>query len=92
MAAICQSCGMPLKKDPQGGGTNADGSKSARFCSLCYADGRFRHPDFSVKQMQAHCVDALRKKGMPHVLAWLFTSGIPRLERWRTTRASAARS
>ncbi|MBC7771253.1 MAG: hypothetical protein H7210_02040 [Pyrinomonadaceae bacterium] len=21
----CQSCGMPLSKDPRGGGTNADG-------------------------------------------------------------------
>jgi hypothetical protein len=25
---MCQSCGMPLKQDPQGGGTNADGSKN----------------------------------------------------------------
>jgi hypothetical protein len=24
----CQSCGMPLKKDAKGGGTNADGSKA----------------------------------------------------------------
>lgn len=24
----CQSCGMPMKKDPQSGGTHADGSKS----------------------------------------------------------------
>jgi hypothetical protein len=23
----CQSCGMPLKRDLKGGGTNADGSK-----------------------------------------------------------------
>jgi hypothetical protein len=76
---------MPLNKDPQGGGTNADGSKSTRFCSLCYAGGQFRHPSYSVKEMQDHCVTALRSKGMPHVLAWLFTRGIPRLERWRAT-------
>ena len=76
---------MPLNKDAQGGGTNADGSKSMRFCSPCYANGGFRHPDFTVKEMQDHCVEALRKKGMPRVLAWLFTRGIPRLERWRTT-------
>ncbi|HAQ38579.1 MAG TPA: hypothetical protein DCQ58_08735, partial [Saprospirales bacterium] len=24
----CQSCGMPLHKDPQGGGTEKDGSRS----------------------------------------------------------------
>lgn len=28
----CQSCGMPLKKDEKGGGTNADGSKSEMYC------------------------------------------------------------
>ncbi len=28
MATSCQSCGMPLSKDPQGGGTEADGSLS----------------------------------------------------------------
>jgi Putative zinc ribbon domain len=32
---------MPLKQDPKGGGTNANGSKSDRYCSYCYADGRF---------------------------------------------------
>ena len=85
MGPICQSCGMPLKKDPEAGGTNADGSKSARFCSLCYQRGKFRHPDFSVTQMQEHCVEALRQKRMPRVLAWLFTRGLPRLERSRTT-------
>ena len=25
---ICQSCGMPLDKDPNKGGTNSDGSKN----------------------------------------------------------------
>ena len=29
----CQSCGMPMARDPEGGGTEADGSKSAKFCS-----------------------------------------------------------
>ena len=28
----CQSCGMPLSRDPNGGGTNADGSASAMYC------------------------------------------------------------
>jgi len=29
----CQSCGMPMKKDTMGGGTNADGSKNEMYCS-----------------------------------------------------------
>jgi hypothetical protein len=88
MKGICQSCGMPLKKDPQRGGANADGTRSAKYCSLCYDQGEFRHPGFSAKQMQDHCVEALRRKGMPRVVAWLFTRGIPRLERWRTAGAA----
>ncbi|SLM32350.1 conserved hypothetical protein [Desulfamplus magnetovallimortis] len=29
----CQSCGMPMKRDPETGGTNADGSKNLKFSS-----------------------------------------------------------
>lgn len=48
----CQSCGMPLKRDEQGGGTEADGSKSAMYCSHCYQNGRFVLPDITVEQTQ----------------------------------------
>jgi len=82
MAKSCESCGMPLNKDPEGGGSEADGARSARYCSLCYADGAFRHPDATVVEFQAHCLDALAGKGMPRIMAWLFTRGIPRLPRW----------
>lgn len=83
MASICQSCSMPLAKDPGRGGTNADGSRSTRYCSLCYQEGRFLHPNFTVQQMQVHCVMQLQKKGMPRLMAWLLTRGIPKLGRWR---------
>jgi Putative zinc ribbon domain len=76
---------MPLSRDPERGGTNADGSKSALFCSLCFANGKFRHPEFTAAQMQEFCVEQLRKKGMPRVMAWFFTRGIPRLQRWRAS-------
>lgn len=82
MGNTCQSCGMPLAKDPEGGGLEADGTKSTQYCSLCYRDGVFVHPDFSATQMQDHCVEQLKAKGMPGFMAWLFTRGIPRLERW----------
>ena len=60
----------------------ADGSRSIKYCSLCYEGGTFRHPDVSVEEFQAHCVDALVGKGMPRIMAWMFTRGIPKLERW----------
>jgi lysozyme family protein len=78
---------MPLKKDPKGGGGNADGSRSTKYCSLCYDKGAFRHPNFTAQEMQEFCVHALRKKGMPRIVAWLLTRGIPRLERWRAAGA-----
>ena len=84
MAKRCESCGMPWSKDPQGGGSEADGSRSDRYCSICYEDGAFKHPDVTAEVFQAHCLDALAAKGMPRVMAWLFTRGIPNLPRWKT--------
>jgi len=38
---FCQSCGIPMKQDPQGGGTNADGNKNEIYCGYCYQNGEF---------------------------------------------------
>ena len=48
----CQSCGMPMKRDEKGGGTEADGTKSGTYCSHCYQDGRLTYPDHAMQQMQ----------------------------------------
>jgi hypothetical protein len=80
---ICQSCSMPLDKDPKGGGTNADGSKSETFCSYCWQEGKFAWPDATAKQMQEFVKDKLRQGGAPAVAAWAMTRMIPKLERWR---------
>ena len=83
----CQSCGMPLKKDEQGGGTNADGTRSTTYCSHCYREGRFTMPDATVGQMQALVKGKLKEFGFPGFVAGFFTRGIPRLERWKSDRA-----
>lgn len=82
---FCQSCGMPLKKDSQGGGTEKDGSKSLKYCSYCYKDGAFFMADEidTPKKMQVMCIKMMKKQGMSGVLAWIFTRGIPKLERWK---------
>lgn len=82
MAKRCQSCGMPLNKDPNGGGSESDGTLSQLYCSLCYDSGAFRHPNVSVQEFQAHCVRALSEKGVPKIMAWALTRGIPKLARW----------
>ncbi len=79
----CQSCAMPLKKDPNGGGTESDGSKSTMYCSLCYGEGKFHRPDITVDEMQTFVRAKLKEMGFPGFLAGMFTKGIPNLERWR---------
>ncbi len=78
----CQSCSMPLNKDPQHGGTNADGSKSTIYCSFCYENGRFTQPNITVEEMQAFVKGKLKEMGFPGFLAGMFTKGIPKLKRW----------
>jgi hypothetical protein len=81
----CQSCGMPLRRDEKGGGTNADGTKNIMYCSHCYELGRFTLPDLTVQQMQARVKGKLREFGIPGFLTGLFTRNVPKLERWRSS-------
>lgn len=80
----CQSCSMPLRKDPRGGGTESDGSKSVKFCSYCYRDGRFTRPEMTSEQMQTFVKTKVRELGFPGFLAGLFARRIPKLDRWRS--------
>ena len=80
--SYCQSCGMPMKRDPQGGGTSADGSKSATYCSHCYRDGKFTQPDITAEQMQEFVKGKLKEYGFPGFMAAFMSRSIPRLKRW----------
>ena len=81
----CQSCGMPLKKDPAGGGTNADGSKSLMYCGYCYQNGQFTRPNWTAPQMQIFVKAKLKEMGYPGFIAYFFTLGIPGLARWKNS-------
>ncbi len=82
---FCQSCGMPMKSDPDKGGTEKDSSKSNKYCSYCYQNGSFTSPDINdPKKMQTFCIEKMKEQGMPKIVGWLFTRGIPKLERWKT--------
>ena len=80
----CQSCGMPMKRDPQGGGTNVDGSKNLKYCSRCFSSGNFTHPEInSAEKMQGFVKEKLKSMGFPGFIAGFFVKGIPNLERWK---------
>lgn len=78
----CQSCGMPLSKDEHGGGTEADGSKSTKYCSCCYQNGSFKMPGLTVEEMKERVKGKIKEFGFPGFLAGLFTRNIHKLERW----------
>jgi len=81
---VCQSCGMPLARDPKGGGTNADGSRSTDFCSYCWDAGKFTAPKVTLPQMQERVRGLLSQMGMPTLQVDAMTAGIPKLARWKT--------
>lgn len=80
---FCQSCGMPMEKDVNHGGTNQDGSKSTKYCSLCYENGKFHYNFTSSKEMVTFVKEQLKKQGFSALKRWFYTSHIPQLERWK---------
>lgn len=81
---FCQSCGMPAAHDPGKGGTEKNGSKNEMYCSYCYQNGAFVRPEIdTAKKMQAFCIEKMQEQGFSKFKAWIFTRGIPRLERWK---------
>jgi putative zinc ribbon protein len=79
---VCQSCGMPLSRDAKGGGSEADGCLSREFCSHCYMNGKFIHPEASLDEMIQGVQGKLKEMRIPGFLARRFTKDIPKLKRW----------
>lgn len=82
--ADCQSCGMPLAKDPAGGGTNADGSKSSEYCGFCYRNGKFTEPELSCDEMVRKARSKMKEMKIPALIGWFVARKIPKLKRWTT--------
>ena len=78
---------MPLSKDPMGGGTNADGTRTTEYCSHCFQKGAFTQPDITAEQMQASVEGKLRTMHFPGFLARRFAKDVPTLRRWKNRAA-----
>ena len=81
MGKPCQSCGKPLKRDTDRG-TEADGTRSDRFCAHCYADGAFLEPELDAHAMRTRVVGKMQSMGFPRWLARWMSAGVPKLQRW----------
>jgi len=83
---ICQSCGMPLDKDPNNGGSNADNSKSDTYCSFCYKDGKFIDQGISLQEkIEKNIQIAVARLNIPESKAREIAENIlPKLQRWKS--------
>ncbi len=82
---ICQSCGMPLDKDPNKGGTNADNSKSEKYCSFCFENGTFKDEGTTLQEkINKNVQIAVARMGIPESKAREMAENLlPNLERWK---------
>jgi len=81
---ICQSCGMPLDKDPGKGGTNADKSKSKKYCSFCYENGKFKDEGITLREKIEKNIQMAIQMNIPESKARQMAESIlPGLERWK---------
>jgi hypothetical protein len=86
----CQSCAMPLSRDPMGGGSNADGTRTSEYCSHCFQKGAFTQPDITAEQMQTLVEGKLRTMHFPGFLARRFAKEVPTLRRWKSAATREA--
>jgi hypothetical protein len=81
---FCQSCGMPLSKDPIGGGKNADGSTNPDYCSYCFMQGKFTEPNITLPEMQEKVLVMMKKDmHLPRFIGKMFTKNMLELKRWQ---------
>lgn len=81
--SFCQSCGMPMENEADQG-TEADGTKSKKFCQFCYQGGKYTEPNITVDEMIEKVVGLMKLGGIPEKsVRDAAQSFIPSLERWR---------
>ncbi len=79
---FCQSCTMPLEGGAKSG-TEADGSKSKKYCHYCYENGQFKDPDMTMEEMKDIVKKAMKDSGANFFLRWMSVMMLPKLERWK---------
>jgi len=80
---------MPLitKKAGDCRGTEKNGTKSEKWCSLCYENGKFNGPDCTLDDMRKIVDDALKENGSSRIMRWMAQKQLPHLERWQTSKS-----
>jgi len=79
---FCQSCSMPID-DIQMRGTEKDGTKSAEYCSYCYANGQFINPAAKLEDMRVIVKTEMEKRHIPDEVIQASMMMLPNLKRWK---------
>ncbi len=72
----CESCMMPLAKDPKMSGSD-------KYCSYCFRDGKLVYQGNDVNEFKKHSYEAMTAKGMNPLKAKFFTWMIGFAPRWK---------
>jgi hypothetical protein len=73
---------MPLARDAEAGGTEADGSRSVDYCSHCYQKGSFTDAQMTADRMVARVRERLLQMKLPPGMVEKLAAEIPALKRW----------
>jgi hypothetical protein len=81
---ICQSCGMPMKKQ-EDFGTEQDGELSEEYCKHCYNNGKFTDEGITLKEKTEKLIKiSVEQLGMSEDQArTLAENTLPNLKRWK---------
>ncbi len=80
---ICQSCGMPMKKEDDFG-TDKDGLESTDYCKFCFQKGKFTDEGITMEEKIEKNVEISKKMGFPEGQARSMAEDIiPNLRRWK---------
>lgn len=75
---MCESCLMPLDKDPLG-----DKRESDIYCSYCFRDGKLCYEGNDVKEFKKAMFNAIVARGESRLKAHFFTFMAGFAPRWR---------
>ena len=81
---ICQSCGMPMKKN-EDFGTDSEGFPSEEYCCFCFQDGRFTDEGITLQEKIKKLIKiSVEQLGMTEEQARnLAETKLPTLKRWK---------
>lgn len=81
--SMCQSCGLPFNEEHKHFiATEPDGSKSI-YCTICYKDGEFIHPNLTMEEMTESIMPALGKALGEEEARKELDTVLPKLKRWK---------